>query len=606
MAIAGPPSFFQQHGVANKLQKRSLLVAVNLVAGLSIFFFGYDQGVMAGVNTTRDYARLMGFGHFDVADQLVKVDKPLLQGGIVSLPKLEYRHIVRLTASRLPCTSTLVGALWGGWLGDRFGRISTIGFGALWAIVGAALQCSAMNAEWMFCARVFNGVGTGILNAITPVWATETASHTSRGAFVSIEFTLNIFGVVVAYWLEYGTSFYGDGTSAFIWRYAPFSDHQRIPLLTDVLQIPDSVPNSLFCVVWFMPESPRWLTKVGREDEARFILGRLRGEDEGLADAEFQDIKNVVKLERENSQRSSYFAMLFGLKQGKLHTARRVQLVVWLQILQEWIGIAGITIYGPEIFTLAGIGSSDRQWVAGLNNITYMFATLLCVFTLDRIGRRWTLYWGAAGQGICCFCAGGLAYATKNATGSYREHVGGAAVFFVYLYTAIFGATWLTVPWLYPAEIFPLEIRAKGNAWGVVGWSIGNGWCVLLLPTIFARLSESTLYIFGGVNVLSIIVVWALYPETNQRTLEEMNLVFAADSIWNWDAEKNYRVLLEENPNLVRAARRGSSVVDPETGLAKIDRHGSVEGDEKSERRSSLVARGEERRASLVAGEKKV
>lgn len=68
-------------------------------------------------------------------------------------------------------------------MGDRFGRIATIGFGCIWTIIGATLQCSAMNADWMFCARVFTGIGTGILNAITPVWATETASHTSRGAF---------------------------------------------------------------------------------------------------------------------------------------------------------------------------------------------------------------------------------------------------------------------------------------------------------------------------------------------------------------------------------------------------------------------------------------
>lgn len=93
--------------------------------------------------------------------------------------------------------------------------------------------------------------------------------------------------------------------------------------------------------------------------------------------------------------------MLTGIGTGKLHTARRVQLVIWLQILQEWIGIAGITIYGPEIFTIAGIGAKDRQWVSGLNNITYMVsgtAIILSSIDTDRLSSslrssassRWT------------------------------------------------------------------------------------------------------------------------------------------------------------------------------------------------------------------------
>ena len=93
-----------------------------------------------------------------------------------------------------------------------------------------------------------------------------------------------------------------------------------------------------------MPESPRWLVKVGRENEARYILGRLRGEsgdDAAKSEAEFQDIRNICELERKTAKQQNYFHMFFGIGSGKLHTGRRVQLVLWLQIMQEWIGING-------------------------------------------------------------------------------------------------------------------------------------------------------------------------------------------------------------------------------------------------------------------------
>ncbi|KAK5947484.1 hypothetical protein PMZ80_001634 [Knufia obscura] len=540
--------------------------------------------MMAGVNNAKDYYTLMGFGRQNPEDGSPIIYDSLLQGGIVAVYYL----------------GTLVGAFLGGWFGDKQGRIRTIAFGAVWAILGASLQGSAQNHEWMICARLINGIGTGmahnrnaqlffdgkeltvplqgILNAIVPVYATETSEHTSRGQFVAIEFTLNIFGVVVAYWLEYGTSKYRNGETAFTWRF---------PILFQIIML-----IGLFIGCWAFPESPRYLTKVGRGDEARYILGRLRGEtgeDVGRADAEYADICNIVELERTSAKAQPYWKMLFGIGSGKLHTGRRVQLVIWLQIMQEWIGIAGVTVYSPTIFRLAGIANSEVQWIAGLNTITYCFATLICVFTLDRIGRRWTLYWGSVGQGIALFLAGGLSKLARESEGSLKTNSGNAAVAMVFLFTCIFGATWLTVPWLYPAEIFPLEVRAKGNAWGVVGWSIGNGWLTLLCPVMFEAIGEYTLFIFAACNVITIPMVWALYPESNQRTLEEMNLLFASDSIWAWEAEKNYAILKEENPELVQAAQRGKSV------SSGVDVEAAVAG-----RKASLVAHSEHRKPSLA------
>lgn len=128
---------------------------------------------------------------------------------------------------------------------------------------------------------------------------------------------------MVAYWLEFGLSFVDDGNSPIAWRF-PIA-FQIIPLLV------------LLGAVWFFPESPRWLTKVGRDEEARFILRRLRGTDasgESKALAEYQDIRNIVALEAKESSNNSYLHMLFGIGSGELHTGRRVQLVIWLQIIQ--------------------------------------------------------------------------------------------------------------------------------------------------------------------------------------------------------------------------------------------------------------------------------
>ncbi|KAJ5307061.1 hypothetical protein N7508_006076 [Penicillium antarcticum] len=489
---------------------------------------GYDQGMMGGVNDSQAYVDRMGLGY--VKNGSVTVTNTLLQGGIVSVYYL----------------GTLVGCFMGGYVSDRYGRIKSLGFGAVWGIIGAALQCTAMNPSWMIVSRLINGIGTGILNATVPVYGSELADYESRGQFIAMEFTLNIVGVVVAYWLGFGLSFIDNGTSDFQWRF-PIA-FQIVMLLV------------LVTACWFFPESPRWLCMVGRRDEALYVLKRIRGlENESAAMLEMREIEAIVALENESEEKIGYFHMLFGIGKEDLHIARRVQLVIWLQILQSWSGIAGVTMYAPSF------DSQKTLWISGLNNIFYAFATLICVFTLDKIGRRWTLWWGAAGQAFAMFLAGGLARGGLD-NPENQGPWGIGATFMVYLYTFVFGATWLTVPWLYPAEIFPLKVRAKGNAWGVVGWSLGNGSLTLALPYIFGAIGENTLHVFGAVNLISIPIVWILYPESSQRTLEEMDLLFAAKSPWVWSAEANFTALKAENPD-VGAARQRDSVVQAEKGL---------------------------------------
>lgn len=154
--------------------------------------------------------------------------------------------------------------------------------------------------------------------------------------------------MVIAYWLEYGLSFVGNGDTQVRWRfpiafqllYVPLP--LSFPLHSSHADFYYSPLIGLVIATFYMPESPRWLAKNGKKDEALEVLGRLRSED-GIVNeesqAEFNDIENALKLEAANS---FSYAKMFFTSCGKLHMSRRVQLAIWIQILQEWTGIAGM------------------------------------------------------------------------------------------------------------------------------------------------------------------------------------------------------------------------------------------------------------------------
>ncbi|GME89640.1 unnamed protein product [Ambrosiozyma monospora] len=360
----------------NYVHGKRLTHTVVALSALSIFFFGYDQGMMSGVNNSPQYVDIMKFGTWD-KDGNITVTDSTKQGGIVSIYYF----------------GTLCGCLFGGWFSDEFGRVKSVALGALIAIIGAALQGSAKQVSWMCGARFFNGIGTGILNAVVPVYSSETAEATSRGAYICIEFTLNIFGVVVAYWLEFGLSYIGTMNS-FRWRFPIF--FQIIPLAI------------LFFFCWSFPESPRYLIKIGHHERALDLLKKMRGDERGSE--EYNEIVATFDYEKDSALSTNYFRIFFDWYKGtpeavakakKLHISRRIYMVIVLQILQEWIGIAGITVYQTDIFTQAGYTTRKSQWIAGINNVFYCLSTLVAVFTIDRFEHNkiiWTTKHGVQHQ----------------------------------------------------------------------------------------------------------------------------------------------------------------------------------------------------------------
>lgn len=374
----------------------------------------------------------------------------------------------------------------------------------------------------------------------------------------------NFSGIALSAWLGFALSFANDvGGGQFRWRFL---------FATQVIPIVLLVLGTLV-----IPESPRWLVKVGRTEEAFDIITKLRGSDNPDhpdVTREYQEIVTVVRMEKE-SPTTNYVKMFFGIGSGDVHLGRRIQLAFWLQVLMQYgTGIAAVVVYSGTLFRTAGFDNEKSNWLSALSLTMGIFGTGINAFLVDRIGRRGTIFWGSAALSVILFIIGGMQRAAlDHPESTIQFSTAGAS--FVFVYVLIFSASWLMIPFIYPTEIFPTWLRAKGNAFGVAGWAIGYGGGSLLVPVMFDGIGEKTFYVFGAAMLVYIPLAYIFVPETAGRSLEQIDFLFASKSPFTWDEEKEFRKRMQELELRLEANRekvRSSSTSESKQEFGESER----------------------------------
>lgn len=383
------------------------------------------------------------------------------------------------------------GALFSGFLSDRFGRRKLLFFCALLYAVSGLLSAIPNTFGQFLAARIISGLGIGASSMICPVYIAEISPKKWRGRLGTL-FQLGIVtGIFITLFVNKLIQGMGDDAwnTAFGWRWM---------LGMEV------VPAALFILLLFaVPESPRWLALNGREADARGVLERVGGASH--ATTELAAIREAGMGEKGN------FSELF------TGTFRRPMAVaVILMACSQFCGINAIMYYSTKIFATAGGGTNaaftSSVWV-GLINLLFTFVAIGFV---DRVGRRPLLLVGTAVQVIALGAVGWMFHANQSGT---------SLLLCVILFIAAFAMAMGPVGWLFCSEIFPNKIR--GSAMSVASLTVWIS-CFIVAQT-FPSLNDNpnigpavTFWVYGLVSLFAFVFVLVFVPETKGRTLEEI------------------------------------------------------------------------------------
>ncbi|KAF8829800.1 hypothetical protein HHX47_DHR2000123 [Lentinula edodes] len=435
-----------------------------LFASLGSIIFGYDLGVIAGVLSATDFIDTMGS----------RFNNPNLEGLITSI------LLLGCFAGMFPVAH----------FADTLGRRKTIQIGALVYMLGGALQTGARNLDMIYAGRFFAGFGIGIMADLAPLYQAEIAHPSIRGRLTTLQQFMLGIGAFAASWITYGTSAGLKGTQA----------EWRVPL---GIQIIPAIP--LFAFILLLPESPRWLAEKGRLDEAARTLAKLHAHgnvNDPFVVSQMEDIKAEIQRAREIGSASW----------GELFTDpsnfRRVSLGYILQFSVQMTGVSAIQYYSTTIFTTMGFSATRVLLFQSINSVIALIGEACCVLWVDNTGRRMPLIVGNVASGLS-FVVGSILMARWPGT------VNNDAAHYIFItYHCVYSNLY--------------KDKSKGNSgdeFRLMDLQLVD-FIAQVTPVAFSHIGWKYYLVFAICGHTNALFVWAFYPETTGRRLEEMDALF--------------------------------------------------------------------------------
>ncbi|KAH7394512.1 general substrate transporter [Pyrenochaeta sp. MPI-SDFR-AT-0127] len=471
---SGVPTYWGQSG-------RMLQVLITIVATTDFLLFGYDQGVMSGIISAPAFVH--------------------------AFPEVEGDSTYEGFVVSIYAVGCFLGACFIFLFGDKLGRRYSIFLGAFVMVVGVVIQVATVpvsggaTAQFII-GRCITGIGNGINTSTIPTYQAECCKAKNRGKVICIEGSMVAIGTLIAYWIDYGCLY---GPDDFTWRFP----------ITFQCVFAFIVIGMMIC----LPESPRWLLTHHREDEAATVLAGLNGlqRDDPEVLVQMGVIKDAIRASGGGGKVPTKAL----LTNGKSQHFRRTILGASSQMMQQLSGCNAVIYYFPILCQdVLGTDHNLALLLGGVNMIVYAIFATTSWFLIERVGRRKLFLIGTVGQ-----CLSMVLTFACLIPGTESAAKGAAVGLFTYI--AFFGATWLPLPWLYPAEINPLKTRQKANAFSTINNWLWNFFIVMITPVLITQIGWGTYLLFAALNACFLPIIYFFYPETSGRSLEEIDLIFA-------------------------------------------------------------------------------